>query len=116
MAHSYTPGLTVSKSARIVKERRLPLRGDVRVRKGDAVAAMQVIASTDLPGNVHPVNCAGQLGIVPADIDTVMTVNPGDAVKKDQVIAISRSFFGLLKSYLILCLSMEKEGLFFHCF
>jgi len=98
MAHSYTPGLRVSKAARIVKERRLPLRGDVKVKLGDSVGALTVVASTDLPGNVHPVNCAGQLGIVPSDIDTVMTVNPGDPVEKDQVIALSKSFFGLFKS------------------
>ncbi len=98
MAHSYTPGLRVSKAARILKERRLPLKGDVTVSRGDTVGAMTVIARTDLPGNVHPVNCAGQLGIVPADIETVLTVKAGDLIEKDQVIALSKSFFGLFKS------------------
>ena len=101
MAHSYTPGLRVSKATRIIKERRLPLRGQVRVGKGDNVGAMSIVASTDLPGNVHPVNCAGQLGIVPADIETVLTVKPGESVEKDQVIALSKSFFGLFKSTVV---------------
>ena len=68
MAHSYTPGLRVAKLTRIVRERRLPLNGDVLVKTGDVVTASQVVARTELPGNVHPVNCVGQLGILPADI------------------------------------------------
>ncbi len=98
MAHSYTPGLRVSRLARIVKERRLPLKGDVSVQVGDKVTAKQVIAHTHLPGNVHPLNCAGQLGIVPADIDSVMLVKSGDSITKGQPIALAKSFFGLFKS------------------
>lgn len=71
------------------------------VVKGDTVGALTIVAQTDLPGNVHPVNCAGQLGIVPADIDTVLTINSGEAVEKDQVIALSKSFFGLFKSTVV---------------
>ena len=98
MAHSYTPGLRVSRLTRIVKERRLPLKGDVTVKTGDSVTANHVIAHTKLPGNVHPVNAAGQLGIVPADIDSVLLVKSGDAIEKGQPIALAKSFFGLFKS------------------
>jgi len=98
MAHSYTPGLRVAKLTQIVKERRLPLKGEVLVKKGDKVSARQVVARTDLPGNVHPVNCCGQLGILPADIDTALCCKPGDAIRKDQEIARSSSFFGLFKN------------------
>lgn len=98
MAHSYTPGLRVSRLTRIVKERRLPLKGDVTVKNGDKVTADQVIAHTKLPGNVHPLNAAGQLGIVPADIESVLLVKPGEAIEKGQSIALAKSFFGLFKS------------------
>ena len=98
MAHSYTPGLRVARLTRIVKERRLPLSGTVTVNMGDRVSAQQVVARTELPGNVHPVNCAGQLGILPADIESSLMIKTGGEVRKDEVIAISRSFFGLFKS------------------
>jgi len=101
MAHSYTPGLRVSKFTRIVKERRLPLRGKVLVKSGDQVSARQIVAHTDLPGNVHPVNCCGQLGILPADIETALCCKSGDPIKQDQVIARSSSFFGLFKNQVL---------------
>ncbi len=98
MAHSYTPGLRVSNSTRIKKERRLPLTGTVRVKVGDVISALDVVADTHLPGNVHPVNCAGQLGIVPADIAQHLVIKPGEAIKKGNTIAMSKSFFGMFKS------------------
>ncbi len=100
MAHSYTPGLRVARLTRIVKERWLPLKGDVIVNIGDKVSAEQVVARTELPGNVHPVNCAGLLGILPADIDEALVVQPGSEIKKGETIALSKSFFGLFKSTL----------------
>jgi hypothetical protein len=99
MAHSYTPGLRVAPVARIKVERRLPLLGEVLVRIGDRVNADQVVARTELPGNVHPVNCCGQLGILPADIESALSVGPGEPVAKGQTLARSTSFFGLFKSY-----------------
>ena len=39
MAHSYTPGLRVTEHAIIRRERRLPLKGDVLVAKGDKAEA-----------------------------------------------------------------------------
>ncbi len=100
MAHSYTPGLRVARLTRIVKERWLPLKGDVIVNIGDRVSAEQVVARTELPGNVHPVNCAGQLGILPADIHEALVLQPGSEIKKGETIAMSKSFFGLFKSTL----------------
>ncbi len=98
MAHSYTPGLRVSKLTRITKERRLPLRGQLLVKIGDRVEAKDVVARTELPGNVHPVNCCGQLGILPADIQSALCCKPGDLINRDQPIAKSSSFFGLFKN------------------
>ncbi len=98
MAHSYTPGLRVSKLARIIKERRLPLRGTVLVEVGDKISARDIVARSELPGIVHPFNCCGQLGILPADIETSLVVKTGSEVKKDQLLAQSSSFFGLFKN------------------
>ncbi len=98
MAHAYTPGLKVSKAMRIKKERRLPLPGEVTVKKGDRVKAEDVVARTELPGNVQPLNVAGLLSIPPDDLPNVMLKKVGDEVKKGEPIAQSKGFFGLFKS------------------
>lgn len=98
MAHAYTPGLKVSKAIRIRKERRLPLPGEVVVKKGDLVKADDVVARTDLPGNVQPLNVAGLLSIPPDDLPLVMLKKEGESVRKGEPIAQSKGFFGLFKS------------------
>lgn len=98
MAHAYTPGLKVVKNTVIRKSRLLPLKGEVLVQTGQLVKAEDVVAKTDLPGNVHPVNVANMLGIVPADIDHFMLQKQGEPVEKDQPIAMTKGFFGLFKS------------------
>ena len=65
MAHAYTPGLRVTERAVLRRERRLPLKGDVLVARGDRVDADTVVARTELPGNVQTVNVAAQLAIDP---------------------------------------------------
>jgi hypothetical protein len=98
MAHAYTPGLKALEKTVIEKERRLPLKGEVLVKKGDRVKAEDVVARTLLPGNVHPVNVAGLLGVSPQDVPNVMIKKEGEEVEKGEVIAESKSFFGLFKS------------------
>jgi len=97
MAHAYTPGLKVSEKAVIRKERKLPLWGDVLVNKGDRVQAEDVVARALLPGPVHPKNLAGELGIPPSELKNALIVNKGESIKKGQVIARARVFFGLFK-------------------
>lgn len=98
MAHAYTPGLKVLEYTVLTKQRRLPLPGDILVEKGAKVPAEQVVARTNLPGNVQTLNVAGLLGTLPAEIDDVMLKKPGDTCQKDDVIAESKGFFGLFKS------------------
>ncbi len=100
MAHAYTPGLRVTEKTHIVKTRRLPLKGQVVAKKGDTVQAETVVARTDLPGNVQPIKAASILGVHQADLLDVMTKKEGERVAKDEVIATSKSFFGLFKSQL----------------
>jgi hypothetical protein len=97
MAHAYTPGLKVSEKAVIRKERKLPLWGDVLVNKGDRVKAEDVVARALLPGPVHPKNLAGELGIPPSELKNALIAKKGESIKKGQVIARARVFFGLFK-------------------
>ena len=98
MAHAYTPGLKVLHETKIDKERRLPLKGKVVVEKGASVSPDDIVATTDLPGNVQMVNVANILNIDAQDINEVMQVNEGEQVTKGQLIAETKGLFGLFKS------------------
>jgi len=98
MAHAYTPGLKVTEQVRVVKERILPLKGEVLVKKGDQVEPDAVVAQTHLPGPVEPVNIANILGVPPEDVLECMLKKEGEPIKTGEVIARSSSFFGLFKS------------------
>jgi hypothetical protein len=98
VAHAYTPGLRVAERTRVLKERRLPLPGEVLVKKGDVVNADQVVAKTDLPGNVQPINIANLLSLEPADIKEFMLKKEGDRIEKDEPLARSAGLFGMFKN------------------
>jgi hypothetical protein len=98
LTHAYTPGLRVSERTVFRKERRLPLKGQVLRKVGDNVSAEDVVARTELPGNVQTINVANRLSLLPEDIERHMLVKLGGWADKDEVIAESKSFFGLFKS------------------
>ena len=98
MAHSYTPGLKVLKNTKILKERRLPLKGTVSASVGNRVNPGDIIAKTDLPGNVQMVNVANQLNVDASDVKEVMMVGIGSKVSKDELIAETKGLFGFFKS------------------
>lgn len=98
MGHAYTPGLKVADKILITKKRILPLKGDILVRVGEKVKPDTVVARTLLPGNVEPFNVANILGIPPEDIMYHMLRKEGERVKQGEVIAKSKSFFGLFSS------------------
>jgi len=98
MAHAYTPGLKVTDRMLITKRRILPLKGEVVVKVGDKVEPDTVVARTHLPGNVEPVNVANILGVPPEDVPECMTKKRGEAVEEGEVIAKTKSFFGLFTS------------------
>ena len=100
MAHAYTPGLKVSRYTIIRKDRRLPLKGEVLVEEGQKVKAEDIVARTQIPGNVVLINVAAKLGIDPSEVRKVMLKKEGDPVKKDEVIAFAKVFFGLFKTEL----------------
>ncbi len=98
MAHAYTPGLKVTEKTLIKKKRILPLKGEVVVKAGDKVNPEDVVARTELPGTVEPINVANILGVPPEDINECLLKNVGDEIEKGEIIAKSKSFFGLFTS------------------
>jgi len=98
MGHAYTPGLKVTEKILVTKKRILPLKGEVVVKVGDKVSPDTVVARTNLPGNVEPINIANILGLPPEDVPEHMLRKEGERVKENEVIAKSKSFFGLFSS------------------
>lgn len=98
MAHAYTPGLKVTARTVVVKERRLPLSGETLVEKGQRVKGDDIVARTELPGDVTTVNAGNLLGVPPEDLPSLMLKKPGDRIEKDEVIARSKGLFGLFKA------------------
>ncbi|MCX7598352.1 MAG: hypothetical protein N2512_05730 [Armatimonadetes bacterium] len=98
MAHAYTPGLKVTERGWARKERRLPLPGQVHVELGQAVRALEVVASTQLPGAVTMVNVAAEMNVGPEEVPKWMVKQPGEVVTAGEMIAEARAFFGLMHS------------------
>lgn len=98
MGTAYTPGLTVTPDTLVRKLRRLPLKGEVLVGVGEAVAPETVVARTLLPGVLRTVRLAEQLGLEPEEALALLRVKEGDGVERDQLLAEASSFFGLFKS------------------
>ncbi len=98
MAHSYTPGLTVTERTVVRKRRLLPIPGTVLVPPGGRVQADQIVAHAELPGAVHVVNVANLLGAAPDEIREYLLKKEGDEIQKDEVIAESKPFIKWLKT------------------
>lgn len=98
MGEAYTPGLKVSERTFLRKERKLPLPGEVTVKKGERIDANKIVARTDLPGNVRPINVANILNALPEDVPNAMLKKEKEHVAKNEVIAMTKSFFGLFKN------------------
>jgi biotin carboxyl carrier protein len=101
MAHSYTPGLKVLHSSNIEKVRRLPIKGKVTKSIGDELSPNDIVATTDLPGNVQIIKVASRLNIGPSDILDALKVTEGDKVKKGDLIAQTEGLFGFFKSEIL---------------
>ena len=98
MSKSYTPGLKVLKNTKVTKDRLLPLKGKVYVNLEDSVESNTIVASTEIPGNVHMLNIANKLNIDADQILDCMLVKEEDYVSKNQIIAQNKGIFGLFKS------------------
>lgn len=94
MAQAYSAGLTVTDNIVLRKDRILPLKGEVLVKKGDRVKANDVVAQTSLPGNVVPFKVANKLGVPAEMLGNFLKIKVGDEIKKGQVIAETKGLFG----------------------
>jgi hypothetical protein len=85
----------IQKDTWIRKTRRIPVNGEVFVKVGDSVTPETVVArGIVINPEIHKVIAYGQLDIDPSDLEKYMLKDEGDEVKRDEVIAIHRSFFG----------------------
>ena len=100
MARSYTPGLKILSRTKVTNRRLLPMKGIVHHKIGDKVDANDIVASTEIPGNVQMLNVANKLNVEPEDVPECMLVRLDDPISKGQVIAESKGIFGLFKSQL----------------
>jgi biotin carboxyl carrier protein len=98
MAHSYTPGLTVTEQTVIRRRRLLPIAGTVLVEAGDCVRADQPVARAELPGKVYPLNLANQLGVAPSEIIEYLVKRVGDSVQKGETLAENKPLIKWFKT------------------
>lgn len=100
MGTAYTPGLKVSGNAKIVKMRRLPIKGQTLKDIGSEVVPDDIVARTELPGEVEVVKVAGKMGVEPIELaeSKCYRVAKGDKVEEDTLLAEMKFFFGLFHS------------------
>ena len=94
----YTPGLTISLSEEITRERELPVSGDVCVELGQEVAPNDCVLRAELPGEVEVLRLARQMGLEPIDLAEQVQFEIGSEIKKGDLIASVKTFFGLFTS------------------
>ena len=101
MPHAYTPGLTVAERTTIRRPRLLPLAGDVLVEAGALVQAKDVVARTELPGDVVSVNVVNRLSISAAQVKGFMLKHEGDSVSEGEPIAENKPFINWFKTTVV---------------
>jgi hypothetical protein len=111
MAQAYSPGLTVTDSIVLRKDRILPLKGTVLVKKGDIVKAEDLVAETLLPGKVVPFNIANKLGVPPNMVEQYLKVKEGDKITKGQMMAETNGFLGFFKTKVKAPIDGELESI-----
>ena len=80
------------------RDRRLPMKGDVLVAVGDAVRRDQIVARTELPGNVSTINLVNRLGITPEELPRHMLKAEGDSVQVGEPLAETRPLIKWFKT------------------
>ena len=87
-------GVKLEEETLIRKVRRIPTQGEVYVGVGDLVDTETVIAGGTVRNpEAEEVKVFAKLGVEPKQTERYMLKKEGDPVAKDEVIAISRSFF-----------------------
>jgi len=79
----------------VKKVRRIPAQGQVFVNVGDIVTPETIVVrGTVFNPEIREVRVHAQLEVYPEEVEKYMLKEKGDEVKKNEVIAIHRSFFG----------------------
>ncbi|MEA1971831.1 MAG: hypothetical protein U9N34_00820 [Candidatus Cloacimonadota bacterium] len=94
MAQAYSAGLTVSDNYVLKKERILPLKGEVKVKKGDWVKAEDLVAQTLLPGSPFPFKIANKLGCTASMLKKFLKVENGTKIEEGSILAETNGLFG----------------------
>jgi len=89
------PTVHVNLLATIRRDRFLPVPGEVLVQIQQHVEANTVIAQTIIPDSHSIKQVAQELGVPPDKIGPFMVKQDGEAVKKDEPIAVRKTTFGL---------------------
>jgi hypothetical protein len=89
------PSLTVAADTTVVRARRLPVPGEVRVHPGEVVAPTDVVAEAEVPGPVLPLPLAGLLGCDAADVVRFLEVRPGQPVRRGARLARAPGLWGI---------------------
>ncbi len=85
----------VERDTLVSKIRRLPAPGEVLVRLGDEVKETTPIARGSVRNQeIVEVRVGQKLGIDPMNLGGYMLKKEGDTIKKDDILALRRSFFG----------------------
>lgn len=98
MTQAYTPGLKVSRCSLHRCRRVLPVSGQVLVDAGDDVGATTIVAQTELPGLVTPVNVANLLSLATCEVPRALTRRRlGERVGAGELLAESPGIFGFFR-------------------
>lgn len=81
--------------ATVRRERRLPIPGRVRVRRGEAVEATTVLAVAEQPAGVVVVDLARPLRVPPARVARYLRRKPGASVQAGEILAARPIRLGL---------------------
>ncbi len=98
MGSHFSPGLQASPRHLVRKRRELPIRGEILVKVGDAVAATQVVGRAELEGELRIVRAAEQLGITPEELPGALRVSQGQRVSEGDLLAEARGLWGLFRA------------------
>ena len=74
------------------------MKGNVHLKIGDNVKSDEIVASTELPGNVQMLNVANKLNIEPENVPECMLAELDESISRGQIIAESKGIFGMFKA------------------
>ena len=81
----------------IKRERLLPRRGEVLVRTGDAIAAVDIIGRARQIPHWHYIDIAQFFRVGPEEAESTLSKKPGDEVEVDEILASRKGPLGLFR-------------------